>query len=75
MLKYFPSINLATKPRDDLRAARFVPGHTETSAPLCSTLEWLQTVKNDGATLQIISQAVFEKPGPRAGFGNAHVHM
>lgn len=55
MLNYFPCINPITQLRDDSKAARIVPRHTETSAPLCSTLEELQTVMNDGATLQIIS--------------------
>lgn len=74
-LKYFLSINPITKPRDDSRSARIVPGHTETSAPPSSTLKRLQTIKNDGATLQIISQAAFGKPGLGAGFGNARLHM
>lgn len=74
-LKYFLSINPITKPRDDSRSARIVPGHTETSAPPSSTLERLQTIKNDGATLQIISQAAFGKPGLGAGFGNARLQM
>lgn len=66
-LKYFPPINPVTRPRDVSRAARIFPRHTEISASLCSTLRQLQTVKNDGATLEIISHAALGKPGPWAG--------
>lgn len=74
-LKYFPPINPVTKPRDVSRAARIFPRHTEISASLCSTLRQLQTVKNDGATLEVISHTALGKPGPWAGFANASAHM